>query len=125
MLDVFRRAAALIAVAGCLVCGGCGSSAARDQPPAGTSSTEKAHRPPAAASAPASPRSAPASPGSVSAAAAIARKCVAENASDPGQFTVCLASHGIKLPDSGALTACIQGAHDLSALQACLTKGAR
>jgi hypothetical protein len=46
-------------------------------------------------------------------------------APDPGQFTVCLASHGIKLPDSGALTACIQGVHDLPALQACLTKGAR
>ena len=50
---------------------------------------------------------------------------LAANASDPGQFTVCLASHGIKLPDSGALTACIQGAHDLSALQACLTKAVR
>jgi hypothetical protein len=125
MLNVLRSAAALIAVAGCLVCGGCGASAAHDQPPAGTSTTQKADRPPAAGSAPASPKSAPASPGSVSAAAAIARKCVAVKASDPGQFTVCLASHGIKLPDSGALTACIQGAHDPAALQACLTKGAR
>jgi hypothetical protein len=38
---------------------------------------------------------------------------------------VCLARHGLKLPGSGELTACIQAAHDASALQACLTKAVR
>jgi hypothetical protein len=126
MLDRLRSVVALTAVVGCSVCGGCGGSPAGDHAPASTPSIGQARGPSGIGTALAQPSPASPSPEtSPAAASAIASKCAAADAADAGQFTVCLAAHGVKLPDSGALTACIQAAHDVWALQACLTKAGR
>jgi hypothetical protein len=52
-------------------------------------------------------------------------QCLASNGSDPAEFTICLAKHGVHLPSGGKLVTCAQSASTKAQLEQCLVEAAR